>query len=192
MKCQDCKTKNIKKAYFCKHCGREFSEKERKNASKKGIIGLIKRIEKWYDLCTLKVITDNIIFKILSIVLLLGVGVYNLYTTGNGLRIEENNKYNIKYNKKENEYYVFMTENNNINENGKLKLDFYIPNNIDNINIKYYSETNEEIYSLEIPKEEEMEFLANTDKNNYYIVSANNKKIKIYIYYKEVGDNIEK
>ena len=78
-------------------------------------------------------------------------------------------------------------------KNGKLNLDLYVPNNIDNLDIKYYSENNEQIYSLQISKEEQMEFIANTDKNNYYIISANeNNKIKLFVYYPKVGDENEK
>jgi len=194
MKCEKCGQKNIKKAYYCKKCGEPFTEKERKKAEYKGFIGFIKRIEKWYNTCTLKVITDSLIFKMLLIIFLLGIGIYNFAKTGNDLKINEDSSYQVTYNTKEKEYYVYMLENNNINKNGKLHLDLYIPNLVNELDITYYDENNNVLYEVKIPKEEEFEFIANTDKNNYYKIKTDNKEeIKVFVYYpKEVGEVNEK
>lgn len=161
MKCEKCGQKNIKKAYYCKKCGEPFTEKERKKAEYKGFIGFIKRIEKWYNTCTLKVITDSLIFKMLLIILLLGIGIYNFTKTGNDLKINEDSSYQVTYNTKEKEYYVYMLENNNINKNGKLHLDLYIPNLVNELDITYYDENNNVLYEVKIPKEEEFEINTN-------------------------------
>ena len=67
--CSKCGKKNIKKASFCKYCGNEFTKEEKDMASKKGIVYIIKKIKKWYEACTLKVVTDNIFFKIFLLII---------------------------------------------------------------------------------------------------------------------------
>ena len=46
MKCKHCKTKNITKAHYCKHCGSPFIQEDRDKAYNRTIFGILTNIRK--------------------------------------------------------------------------------------------------------------------------------------------------
>lgn len=185
MKCTKCNKNNIKKANYCKYCGNKFSEKEKKEAKSKGIIANIRKFESWYNKLTLKCITDSTIFKVLLLILIIFLGVLNL-TRGNvTFHILESDKYEIKYNEVKNEYYIILNNNGDLDNYGKVSLDLYIPNKVNNINVIKYNEKDEEINNTLYSVKDEISVYANTIENEYYILKTDvnrSNEIKVYIY----------
>ena len=123
MKCPKCNTKNIVKASYCKECKYEFTEGEQDKAYKKTIYGRLETLENWYNHLTLSTITDHIAYKILMLLIVLGLGLYYYFTRGIDTNILESDSYIVYYNNKANEYYL-VTEDD-INE---IVLNLYLPN----------------------------------------------------------------
>lgn len=92
MKCIKCQTKNINSANYCRKCGNKFLEEERKAAKKWTLVWFLEGIDKIKSLWKFSFITDHIIYKIISVLLVLGVGIYSVLENGNTLKIEENKK----------------------------------------------------------------------------------------------------
>ena len=82
IKCTSWSTKNIKEAGFCRKCGKKLTTEEKE----KKVDGLLYRILKAWDVIThyitLEFITDHIICKILVIVVILGIGIFNIVNNG--------------------------------------------------------------------------------------------------------------
>ena len=189
MNCSKCKKKNIKKALYCKYCGNKFTQREKEKAENEGLVALLKKIKKWYEACTLKVITDNIIFKLLVI----GAGIYNFVKIGNSSKTQilDSEKYNIFYNSDKEEYYIVIDDNLK-DEELSIPLNLYVPNKVNNLNLTYYNEKNEIIGEHKYDKKEDIVLSANISSDNYYILNDGNDKLKVFVYY-EVNDNdIEK
>ncbi len=179
MKCIDCKTKNINDANYCTNCCHQFSEKEKQKAHNKTFIGLIENVEKAYNICSFKVITSHILFKIISIVIILGVGIYTVISSGNELRIEQSNNYEISYNQKDNEYYLKVNK-------PETSLNLYFPNKLNEIVIKHWSKDNQLLEESKYNKEDNIEMNTNTNED-YYTIEAiysktNRDTLKLYLY----------
>lgn len=129
MKCIKCKGINIISANYCKFCGYHFSEKEQKEAKNKTIVGKLEMLEKAYNVCTLKVITDHIVFKIISLLVVIILGIFFLVNNGAKVKILESDNYKMQYNTKEDEYYLLANEE-------QTTLDLYVPNRVQNIVVK--------------------------------------------------------
>ena len=177
MKCIKCRTKNITKANYCKSCVYKFSKAEQKAARKKTIIGKIEWLEKAYSTCTLKVITGHIIFKICSLLIILGIGISFWIKNGLDLKLLDSENYEIQYNVNEKEYYL-MTNND------KVLLNLYIPNRTEEIVISHYDEKNIKIDEKTYKPTEEI--ILETKEKEYYILNINylhNKKhsFKFYV-----------
>lgn len=181
MKCQKCGKENIKKANYCKFCGKEFSQKEKDAAKNKGFVAKLRKFDKWYEVCTLKVITDHILVKILIILLILFPGIYSLFKNGSHLKILDTNKYNITYNNKDQEYYIYLEQNTAKD----VPLSLFVPNKIKKLQINYYNSENKVLEKDKINIDKEIILKANSTEDNYYIISATNnqkEKLKIYVY----------
>ncbi len=177
MKCIKCRTKNITKAKYCKKCAYEFSKEEQKAARKKTLIGKIEWLEKAYEVCTLKVITDHIIFKVISILIIMGVGMYIWINHGIDLRLLNSKDYSIQYNINEEEYYL-MTDND------KVLLNLYIPNRTEEITIVHYDEEDNIIEEKKYKPKEEI--ILETKEKEYYVLNVeylydNEDSFKFYV-----------
>ena len=177
MKCIKCKTNNITKANYCKNCAYNFSEKEQKIARRKTLIGKLEWIEDIYEVCSLKVITNHILFKVFSIVLILSFGVYLWLSNGLSLKLLNNDNYKIQYNKSQDEYYVISTQN-------KIPIDLYVPERYEKIIIKHFDENNNMIESHDFLKTDIITLESND--NGYYILEAvykeKSEQLKIFAY----------
>ena len=76
MICPNCSGKNNPSANFCRYCGYAFSEEERQASYNETVYGKIDKARKAADIVTLKVITDSIWFRILSIAVILALGIW--------------------------------------------------------------------------------------------------------------------
>ena len=182
MKCIKCKTNNINKANYCKNCNYKFSEKEQKIAKRKTLIGKIEMIEDIYNICSFKVITDHILFKIATIIIVLSIGIYFLITNGSNLKLLESDNYKIQYNKKQTEYYL-------IGKNEEIHLDLYIPKKSKKIIVKHYDRNNNIIIENTYKKLDNI-ILETNDDNDYYVIESiyknnNLDQIKLYVYLEE-------
>ena len=182
MKCNKCKNENILKANYCQKCGEKFTDKEKEEAYNKTIFGKIDFIKKIKDIATLNVITGNIIFKIASLLIVLGIGIYFLLKMGINTKILNSNDYQIFYNENAKEYYLLVDDSKD-----SIELKLYRPNRTKNLTIYTYDLNDEEKDKKEVTKDDKI--ILNTYKDDYHIIKteySNKKKdnLKLYIYHK--------
>ena len=134
MKCHKCKTTNIVKANYCNKCGEKFTDKEREDAYNKTIYGKLEKIEKIKDIATLDIITGNIVFKIISLVIVLGVGLYFWFTMGMNTKILNSADYKIFYNKSNDQYYLLVDDSYD-----SVDVSMYRPNRVKKMMIYHYN-----------------------------------------------------
>ena len=181
MKCQKCKSENILRANFCSKCGKEFTDKEKKEAYNKTIFGKIAFIEKIKSIVTLNIITGNIFFKIGSLLIVLGIGLYFLFTFGINVKILDSKDYQTFFNKKSNEYYIIVDDNKD-----SIELNLYRPNRTKEMNVYTYDLEEKEKDKKEVAKDGDI--ILDANEEDYYVIEStysNNKqdKIKIYVYH---------
>ena len=186
MKCSVCKTKNSLKANYCIHCSHKFTKEEKEEASKKGLLPKLKKLEEWYNMATFKVITDHWAFRTFLILFLLIPGIWSLLHNGSHIKILNEDSYKIEYNEQTKDYYIYLKEKD-LDDYGKLHLNLYVPNFIDKLKIGYYKENQELIEEEEHSKEDAIVLDANTIDNNYYMISSEDHKeeLKVYVYFDE-------
>lgn len=176
MKCIKCRCKNINKANYCKNCKYHFSKEEQEAAKSITFFGKLEKLEKVYNIITLNAITGHIIFKILSIVIILGLGIY-ITLSNDKINVLESDNYLVKYNKNENEYYLISKEKN-------IPLNLYLSNNIKTINIKHKDKNNNLINEKQYDKVDEISLSINSNED-YYLINADKDTLKLYIYLEE-------
>lgn len=177
MKCCKCKNNNIIKANYCKKCGHKFTEEEKKKAKGKTFVGKLEKIEKAYEVCTLKIITDHIAYKIISFLIVLGIGIYFLVTYGLNVRFLTSKNYEIKYNENLKEYYI-------ITDKTKVSLELFIPNRTKNITVIHYDENDS--FVEETSYKPSSKIILQTKEDDYYVVESmysNDEKdsFKLYV-----------
>ena len=189
MKCSQCGENNIVSASYCEKCGASFTKEEKKKARSKTLVGRLEKIENIYEICTLKKITDSLLFKISSIAIVLFVGFFVWTQNGSHVQILENENYQIQYNTKKDEYYLFVHED-------QTDLKLYLPNTVKNIEVGHYNQ-NDELKGTKKYNLKESIVLSSSVVNDYYIVKANKdkkkeEKLKVYIFKKEEAKQTEK
>lgn len=182
MKCHKCKSENVLKANYCQECGEKFTEKEKEEAYNKTFFGKIDSIKKIKDIATLNAITSNIIFKIASLLVVLGIGLYFLFTMGINTKILNSKDYEIFYNKKNTEYYLIVDDNKD-----SIELNLYRPNRTKEMTIYTYDLNNKEKTKTAVSKDDKITL--NTYKEDYHVIESkySNKKkdnLKVYVYHK--------
>ena len=191
MKCPKCSTKNIVKASYCKECKYEFTEEEQEKAYKKTFFGRLEGLETWYNHLTLSTITDHIAYKILMLLIVLGLGLYYYFTRGIDTNILESESYTVYYNNKDKEYYL-VTEDD-IEE---IVLNLYLPNRVMELDIEYYGLDNK-LIDKEV-FEEGKDIKLKAYKSDYYMLVSKyeieTEKLKVFVYPKKrVGlDTVKK
>ena len=182
MKCTKCKSDNIVKANYCSKCGNKFTDKEKDASYNKTIYGKIEKLEKLKDIVTLDIITGNIIFKICSLLIVLGIGVYFLLTMGWNTKLLDVDNYELFYNKTNDEYYLLVDDNLDF-----VDVSMYRPNRLKKMTIIHYDTDNKELDTKEIKKDDKIELT--TYNNDYYVIESKysnkkNDKLKVYAYHK--------
>lgn len=180
MICPDCKTNNNPKANYCCNCKREFSEEEQEKAYNKTIFHIFDIIEEWYYRINLEFITEHIAFKIFTLLVVLGIGIYFLLTKGVHTAIINDKNYDTYYNTDKNAYYIVV--DNNIES---TNIGLYIPNRVKEIKLKEYNSNDKIINETKISKKKGFKLKPSTD--DYYMITStykNNKteNIKLYVY----------
>lgn len=179
MKCPDCQTKNINDANYCKKCCHSFTEEEKEIAYSKTIYGKIEKYKDLYERLTLKKITDDIRFKIFILIIIIGYGIFTALNYELAFRVEESSNYEIQYNKKDNEHYLIVTEE-------ETPLNLYIPNRTKKILLKEWTSDNKLVNETEYTKSDNIK-LNVTTSDDYYTVEAiytdkNSDILKVYVY----------
>lgn len=183
MKCIKCTTKNINSANYCRKCGNKFLEEEQKAAKKWTLVWFLEWVDKIKSLWKFNFITDHILFKIGSVLLVLGIGIYTVIVHGNKLKIEENPNYRIQYNTKLLEYYLIVNTN-------QTELNLYIPHETQNLTV-YHSDKNNELIEKKNYREDEKIILeTNSTEEDFYLIEAEydektKESLKVYIYKEE-------
>lgn len=180
MKCIKCTTENINKANYCKKCKYKFSKKEQEIAHSNTIVGKLELIEKAYGVCTLKIITDHILFKVATLMIVLGIGIYFWINNGINLRLLNSDNYEVQYNTEEKEYYLLTDKN-------KVALNLYVPNRTKKILIIHYDNDNNIIDKSNYNKDDKIVLESNQD--DYYVLKIkylNDKtdSLKLYVFKK--------
>ncbi len=183
MKCRKCKSENILKANFCQKCGEKFTDKEKEEAYNKTIFGKIDFIKKIKDIATLDAITGNIIFKIASLLIVLGIGLYFLFTMGVNTKILNSSDYQIFYNEENSEYYLLVDDNKD-----SIELNLYRPNRTKEMTIFTYDLSDKEKNKTSVSKDDKITL--NTYQEDYHMIESkySNEKqdnLKIYVYHKK-------
>lgn len=174
MICSKCNYKNPTQAWYCYKCGNQFTEKEREEASNKGLVGLIKKLRKIYDVLTLSKITSNKYFRILSIAIVLGIGIWGIIINGSNLKINESDNYTYQYNEELNEYYLYTKDN-------ETKVNLYKIGDANTADVFYYDE-NDNLISNDKYNVDDIVLNANIIKDCYYILKIDNENIKVHVY----------
>ncbi len=178
MRCIKCGSDNLNKANFCKDCGYEFNDDERRIAKRHTLVGKLELLESAYKVCTLNVITGHIAFKVGSLIIVILLGFYFMFYNGSDVKILDGSQYNIEYNIKSNEYYLLVNEDT-------VSLNLYIPNKNKKLSIEHYDKENNLINSEEF-KEDEKVVLNTNYEEDYYVLISDNGNIKFFVYRTEV------
>lgn len=179
--CKKCREKNILDASYCICCGNKFTSKEKRRARRFTFVGILETIDKINDIGNLSIITKNKIFRILSVIIVIFIGVANIYTNGNHIKLTQSDNYSIKH--FNDTYYVLL-------DSKKTILDLYIPKKIDYLEVELV-DNNESVSTSKIELNEKVELLSN-DEDSYYLINgiSNNKKeiIKVKLVYEEKNE----
>ncbi len=178
MNCSKCKKKNINSANYCKYCGYHFSKEEQEEAKKGTFVWYLEKFDKIKDIITLNIITNNIFFKIGTVLLVLGIGIWNLISYGTNLKILESSQYQVQYNTKLNEYYLLTNKD-------ETKLNLYAPQSSQEIVIEHLDKENNLLEKNVYNNTDNIVLNSNTSDEYYIIKSKDNKnmnKLKMYIY----------
>ena len=138
------------------------------------------KIEKIKAMVTLEKITGNTIFRIFSLLVVLGVGIYFLLTMGIDTKLLNSKEYEIYYNNEVDEYYLLVDDNYS-----SVDLSLYRPNRVDKMTLYHYDINNHLIEEKVLKKEEKVSL--NTYKDDYYVIKSkySNQKeqsLKILVY----------
>lgn len=163
MKCKKCKSKNVYYANYCVSCGEEISKKEREVGYKATFWGRLEQLEDIYKTITLSKFLDSKPVRIIVIVAILTIGIWNLYVNGRNMRIKESEQYAVQYNKNADEYYLITPKD-------KISLEFYFPHDVDKLKVVEYDNENNIVEENENLLAEELVLESNTD--NHYVFTA--------------------
>ena len=172
MKCKNCKTENILKADYCKGCGHQFTEKEKKKAYSRTVFGLIDNILNLKSYITFDFITGNKWFKAASLLVLVLYSILVLKINGNQMRILDSRDYDVEYNKTTKEYYLVTDEN-------QISLELYIPEKTDKITLVTVDKEDNMVNKAEYNTDQQLTLSYN--KNYHYIVQNNKQQLEMYV-----------
>lgn len=181
MICPNCSGKNNQSANFCHYCGYAFSEEERQASYNETVYGKIDKARKAADIVTLKVITDSIWFRILSIAVILAPGIWLRMGGVHGFRLESSDDYEIQYLEETDTYYLIAEEE-------EVPLRFVLPYGTKRIKVRELDE-DEDVVSTENYDPDEGFTLSVSGTNHYRLSTSNGKKttgsIQLYLYQEE-------
>ena len=147
MKCKHCGQENVVQASYCIHCGRAFSEEEKKEAFGKTIWGRLQKLHELRVIADLSVITGNRIFRALFLLGLLFIGFLFSHNQGSQLRLLESPDYRLAYNETTKEYYLFSDQE-------EILLQLYLPGKPEGIRVSSLNEEGEVLETKELSTSE--------------------------------------
>lgn len=132
MICAKCSTMNEYKVNYCKECGTKFEAEDHEKAFNDSFPGKLQNfINKAKDNPYSK-ITGSIYFKIISLVVVIGIGIFCYYQkTGiasDKFQFVATEDYSVQYNSESNEYYI-------IAKSAEVSLMVYCPYELENISV---------------------------------------------------------
>lgn len=178
MKCTKCNKDNIISANYCKYCGYQFNKKEKDKAKRKTLIGKIEFLENAYEVCTLKKITGHIIYKIATVILVFLIGIILIYKNGTNVKILSSDNYKIKYNTREDTYYLLANTDT-------VRLNLYVPNNNNKLAVNHYDSNNNILKNIVITDNNNIVLDTNYNED-YYVIENDKGDIKLFVYRTEV------
>lgn len=143
MKCKECGFETNYGAKYCNNCGADLKEVN-ENVYKRTVWGYADRFLDWYDALTLKKITSNIIFKIVVLVLVLGIGIFNAYSSYANIRLLKSDSYEIEYDKGNDFYYIVTPEE-------EVNILLYIPKNAEKVIVRGITDGQEVVETEFLP-----------------------------------------
>lgn len=172
MKCKNCKTENIMKADYCKACGYQFTEKEKKRAYNRTVFGIIDNVLNLKSYITFDFITGNRWFKAASLLFLILYSVLVLKLNGSQIRILDSRDYDVEYNKTTKEYFLVTDEK-------QIGLNLYVPEKTDKVNLITVDSNDKLINEKEYSIDENIMLLYN-DKE-HYIIQSGRQELELYV-----------
>lgn len=174
MICKKCNEKNLYKAHYCQKCGTVFTEEDREKAYSKTIFGFVNKLEDLFSMLTLDKITGNIYFKIVSILFVLVIGVYNVMSNGNVFKILESEQYRVQYNTKTDEYYLISSES-------IFNVSLYLPKEVHLIYVSELDDANAMIEKVEYTLNDEIVLEQTNHRYEIEVVYHNQSSEKVVI-----------
>ena len=162
MRCEKCWNENIASANYCRFCGAPFTEEAQKKAYDKTVFGVLDRIENLKSWMDLSKFTGNRIVRIVFLLILAALVVFNISRNGSHLAIQKSEEYTVTYNQAANEYYV-------LTEQDEIGLNTYLPKETDAVTVSCFVDGVER-YSVENEPDAEIR-LAKID-DGYYVLRA--------------------
>ena len=98
MKCVKCKCDNNYSSNYCKECGNKFTKKEQNKAKRWKLVWFLEKKDKIKSLWKFSFITDSKIFKIATILIVLGIGIYSFFINGINFKLLKSDYYKLQYN----------------------------------------------------------------------------------------------
>lgn len=132
MRCTKCATTNAYKVKYCKECGAEFTNEDFERAFFASFPGKLQHIIDEIKDNPFSKITGSLIFKIISLVVVLGVGILCYYKKTNivsdKIQFVATEDYSVQYNSESDEYYIIAQDEN-------IDLMIYCPYELENISV---------------------------------------------------------
>ncbi len=105
MRCRYCGEENIVNAWYCRRCGRAFSDRERARAYERTLPGRLERLGRARPVRAIGRVSADPFFRALVLLSVLGLGLYFLWTGGR-FAVLKGEGYSVAYNAEMDEYYV--------------------------------------------------------------------------------------
>ena len=132
MRCTKCATTNAYKVNYCKDCGAKFEVSDYEKAFNESFSGKLQHLIDEIKDNPFSKITGSIYFKIISLVVVLGIGIFCYYQkTGiasDKFQFVATEDYSVQYNSESNEYYI-------IAKSEEVSLMVYCPYELENISV---------------------------------------------------------
>ncbi len=167
MKCTKCGKENSYRCKCCVGCGTPFSEEEREEGYSKTFWGKVEKLQDLYDILTLSKFLDSRLVRILTLVVIVGFGVFNLLRGGSHLRVEESENYSVEYNQELNASYL-------LTELDKLPVSLYLPHETEKIVVRSLDEQNQQLEERVYSPEDSI--LLEAGEADHYLIEADYTK----------------
>lgn len=172
MICEKCKAEHTYMADYCMNCGEKFSSEVLNKEYEKTGWAKLDKAKDVYDTLFLKKITDNIIFKIVSFVLVVMWFFFTMYGSLFGIRLKNSQDYHIQYYEEAGEYYIRPSQESSV-------LDLFAPLGTDHILFRAYSGNEEQdVQSFTHEEYKEQGYIITVGEYDYIVIEAvRNEKV---------------